>query len=99
MKYGYARCSTNESKQDIDRQIDMLFLQGVKQENIYFEYESGAKVDRVQLNRLLDALEDGDVIITTEVSRITRSTKQLCELVEIAIKKKLCLVFETEIKK
>ena len=31
MKYGYARCSCNESRQDIDRQIDMLLLQGVRQ--------------------------------------------------------------------
>ena len=95
MKYGYARCSTNETKQDIDRQIDMLLLQGVKQENIYFEYQSGTIRDQVQLSKLLDALEEGDTVITTEVSRITRSTKQLCEIIEIAIQKKLCLIFGT----
>lgn len=95
MKYGYARCSTNESKQDIDRQIDMLLLQGVRQENIYFEYKSGTKQDRVQFCRLLNVLNEGDTIIATEVSRITRSTKQLCEIIDIAIEKKLCLVFGT----
>lgn len=95
MKYGYARCSLDCERQDVDRQIDMLLLQGVKQEDIYFEYQSGTKQDRVELHRLLDALNEGDSIITTEVSRITRSTKQLCEIIEIAIKKKLCLVFGT----
>jgi DNA invertase Pin-like site-specific DNA recombinase len=88
MKYGYAHCSTNETKQDIDRQIDMLLLQGAKLENIYFEYQSGTKYDRVQLRKLLDVINEGDTIITTEVSRITRSTKQLCEIIEIAIDKK-----------
>ena len=47
MNYGYARCSTNELKQDIDRQKRELIKQGVAEENIYFEYESGTKIDRV----------------------------------------------------
>ena len=48
--YGYARCSTNESKQDIDRQKRELIALGIKAENIFWEYESGTKNDRVQLN-------------------------------------------------
>ena len=40
MKYGYARCSTNETKQDIERQKRELVEKGVPIENIYFEYES-----------------------------------------------------------
>ena len=42
-KYGYARCSTNESKQDIDRQRRELVELGIKKENIFWEYESGTK--------------------------------------------------------
>ena len=95
MIYGYARCSTNDQKQDIEQQIDLLVLRGVPQDNIYFEYQSGVKKDRIQLNRLLDALSEGDTVIATEVSRITRSTKQLCEIIEIALEKKLCLIFGT----
>ena len=41
--YGYARCSTNEELQDIDRQRRELKSMGVPPENIFFEYESGAK--------------------------------------------------------
>lgn len=95
MMYGYARCSTNEIKQDIDRQIRELKQQGVSEENIYLEYQSGTKADRIQLNRLLSVLEECDTIIATEVSRITRSTKQLCEIIELAKLKKLCLIFGT----
>lgn len=92
MIYGYARCSTNETKQDINRQKRELEIQGVKNENIYFEYESGTKEDRIELNRLLSIIKQGDTIITTEVSRITRSTKQLCDIIEFAKNKKLKLI-------
>ena len=95
MLYGYCRCSTNETKQDIDRQKRELKKIGVKESNIYFEYESGIKTDRVQLNRLLDAVKSGDTIATTEVSRLTRSTKQLCEIIEFAKEKLLELIIGT----
>jgi DNA invertase Pin-like site-specific DNA recombinase len=95
MIYGYGRCSTNETKQDIDRQKRELKKVGVKEENIYLEYESGTKADRVQLNRLLAAVKSGDTIATTEVSRLTRSTRQLCELIELAKEKRLELIIGT----
>ena len=92
MIYGYARCSTNETRQDINRQKRELEIQGVKAENIYFEYESGTKEDRIELNRLLSIIKQGDTIITTEVSRITRSTKQLCDIIEFAKNQKIKLI-------
>ena len=84
MIYGYARCSTNEKLQDINRQVRELKQQGATDETIYLEYESGAKTDRAELNKLLKTVTVGDTIIATEVSRITRSTKQLCEIIEFA---------------
>ncbi len=91
--YGYARCSTNENKQDINRQKrELKALGGVEEKNIYWEYESGTKVDRIELNKLLDRVVEGDTIVATEVSRITRSTKQLCEIIEIVKKKHIKLV-------
>ena len=70
MIYGYARCSTNEKQQDIQRQIRELKQQGATEETIYFEYESGMKVDRIQLKRLLNTVKSGDTILATEVSRL-----------------------------
>lgn len=90
--YGYARCSTSEAKQDITRQIRDLKAMGVLERNIYFEYESGTKADREQLKRLMDKIESADTIISTEVSRVTRSTKQLCEIIEFAKNKKIKLI-------
>lgn len=95
--YGYARCSTNEKKQDIDRQKRELKNMGASEENIYLEYASGIKKDRIQLNRLLNIVSLGDTIVTTEVSRITRSTKQLCEIIEFVQEKKIKLIIQNSI--
>ena len=93
--YGYCRCSTNELKQDIQRQVRELKSLGATDKTIYMEYESGTKTDRVELNKLLDIVKPGDTIVTTEVSRITRSTKQLCDIIELAKDRKLKLVLGT----
>lgn len=94
--YGYCRCSTNETKQDITRQERELKALGVTDKhNIYKEYESGTKINRVELNRLLGVVQEGDTIVATEVSRITRSTKQLCEIIDIVKKKRLKLILGT----
>ena len=50
MIHGYARCSTNESKQDIDRQVRELKQAGA--ENIFLEYEHGDAVVKCQLSSL-----------------------------------------------
>lgn len=52
----------------------------MSKENIFKEYESGTKDDRVELARLLDVVTEGDVIVTTEVSRLARSTAKLCNI-------------------
>lgn len=95
MIYGYARCSTNEQLQDINRQIRELKLQSAIDETIYREYESGMKSDRTELKRLLNIIKSGDTIIATEVSRITRSTKQLCDIIELAKEKHIKLILGT----
>ena len=95
MIYGYARCSTNETKQDINRQLRELKEEGA--EEVYFEYEHGdSKVKQKQL-ALFDVAREGDTIITLEVPRLARSTKQLCEIIEIVKTKKLKLVIKGSI--
>lgn len=93
--YGYARCSTNEDRQDITRQTRELKKLGATDKTIYFEYASGRKDDRVEFSKLMDIVEEGDTICTTEVSRLTRSTKMLCEIVEQVKDKKLRLIIQS----
>lgn len=90
MNYGYARCSTNESKQDIDRQVRELKEAGA--DTIYLEYEHGDSAVKQELSSLLEQANEGDTIYTLEVSRLARSTKQLCEIIETVREKKLRLV-------
>ncbi|MBR3646749.1 MAG: recombinase family protein, partial [Lachnospiraceae bacterium] len=69
-----------------------LYILGVTDNKyIYWEYESGTKDDRAELQKLLDIVSEGDSIATTEVSRLTRSTKHLCEILQTVKEKKLIL--------
>ena len=95
MIYGYARCSTNEKQQDINRQVRELKQQGAQDDTVYLEYESGTKENRAELNKLLRIVAPGDTIVATEVSRITRSTKQLCDIIELAKDRHIKLVLGT----
>lgn len=90
MVYGYARCSTNEDKQDITRQIRELKAAGAQE--VIFEYEHGDAKVKQNLQMLLDTAVEGDTIVTLEVSRLSRSTQQLCEIVETIKRKRLRLV-------
>ena len=79
--YGYARCSLAEEKgQDLNRQVRELKAAGAKE--IVPEREHGDKVKQ-NLDLLLLAAEEGSTLICTEVSRLSRSTQQLCEIIEI----------------
>lgn len=89
MKFGYARVSTSEEKQDINRQIRLLKEEGVV--DTYFDFQHGDNPKKENLCTLLDIVQPGDTIITTEVSRLARSTKQLCEIIDIVKEKKICL--------
>ena len=88
--YGYARCSTSEDKQDINRQVRELKASGA--EKVIFEYEHGDAKVKKELHMLLEMAEPGDTIITLEVSRLSRSTQQLCEIIDVIREKHLRLV-------
>ena len=90
MNYGYARCSTNETKQDINRQVRELKEAGAGE--IFLEYEHGDSAVKEQQALLLDTVKAGDTIITLEVPRLARSTKQLCEIIELVKSKSLRLM-------
>ena len=90
MNYGYARCSTNETKQDINRQVRELKEAG--EEEIFLEYEHGDSKIKDQQRTMFETAREGDTIITLEVPRLARSTQQLCEIIDIVRDKHLRLV-------
>ena len=90
MDYGYSRCSTNETKQDINRQVRELKAAGAVE--IFMEYEHGDAKVKSQQAQMFAQAQAGDTIIVLEVSRLARSTQQLCEIIEIVREKHLRLV-------
>ena len=91
MIYGYARCSLAEEKgQDLGRQVRELKAAGAQE--IVTEREHGDSKIKKNLDLLFDAAKEGDTLICTEVSRLSRSTQQLCEIIELVKHKHLCLV-------
>jgi len=90
-KIGYARCSTANGKQDVERQERDLRSRGV--ESVYSEYASGADPARPQLSRALDSLHEGDTLHATEVSRLTRRLAHLLHIIDHTAARKAKLAF------
>lgn len=90
MVYGYSRCSTNETKQDIHRQVRELKAAGA--EEIFMEYEHGDAKIKSQQQAMFAQVQPGDTITVLEVSRLARSTQQLCEIIDLVREKHLRLV-------
>lgn len=78
MKIGYARVSTQD--QNLDRQLDNLRAAGC--ERIFNEKMTGTKSDRPELKTMLLTLRSGDILVIDSFSRLSRSTKDLLDLVD-----------------
>ena len=89
--YGYARCSTTEKRQDVERQVTELYSMGANV--VVQEYGSGADAGRKGFVELMGALAPGDSLYATELSRITRDLHHLCHVIEEATAKRLQLRF------
>ena len=79
MIFGYARVSTQG--QDLEKQIQQLSEAGC--EKIFEEKITGTKLERPELNRMLEQLRYGDLIVICDLTRLGRSTKDLFKLIDI----------------
>ncbi|MEW5550323.1 recombinase family protein [Peribacillus frigoritolerans] len=80
---GYIR--VNSEGQNIARQEKSLKEAGCT--DFFIEKISGASMDRPELQRMLEELEEGDIVIIHEISRLSRSTKDLLTIVEMIQRK------------
>jgi DNA invertase Pin-like site-specific DNA recombinase len=76
MQFGYARVSSSE--QDTTLQLDALERSGVTR--IYQEHRPGAGVHRPELERLLEQLREGDLVLVYKIDRLARSLSDLLHL-------------------
>ena len=77
MLIGYARVSTDD--QNLHLQKDALLQAGC--ERIYEDHLSGAKANRPGLHKALSHLREGDVLVVWRLDRLSRSLKELIEIV------------------
>ncbi|MGE7885564.1 recombinase family protein [Bacillus sp. NPDC094077] len=77
-KIGYIRVSS--TSQNPSRQFQQLNEIGM--DIIFEEKVSGATKDREQLQKMLEDIQEGDIIYVTDLIRITRSTQDLFELID-----------------
>jgi DNA invertase Pin-like site-specific DNA recombinase len=75
---GYARVSTDG--QTLDAQIAELKRAGAVR--VFKEEVSGAAVARKELQRAVQALDRGDVLLVTRLDRLARSTRDLLNLLD-----------------
>jgi DNA invertase Pin-like site-specific DNA recombinase len=97
MVVGYIRVST--TKQDTDNQKGEIERWATYQNYIIEKYIvetiSSSKKDRV-IFKLVEMLGEGDVLVVTDISRIARSVKELLNITETLIDKKVRMVFIKE---
>lgn len=79
VNFGYMRVSTVD--QNLDRQEQQLKDAGC--EKIFYEKVTGTKRNRPELNKMLEFLREGDTVIVTDLTRLSRSTKDLIEIAEL----------------
>lgn len=87
MKYGYCRVSTRRQGDgnSLEAQRELLVSNGA--EEIFEEMFTGTKIDRPELNRLIEVLQPGDMLIVTKLDRMARSISKGTELIEELIEK------------
>uniref|UniRef100_UPI00200F93F8 recombinase family protein n=1 Tax=Escherichia coli TaxID=562 RepID=UPI00200F93F8 len=77
---GYARVSTSEGKQLLDRQVDALTEIGC--ERIFEDKASGSNSQRKGLDDCLNYLRKGDVLVVLDLDRLGRLASELIKLID-----------------
>ena len=66
----------------MDQKIDRQLLAYDKADSIYIDKMSGVKRDRPELERMLNNLQACDTVVVKSIDRLSRSTKDLLDIIE-----------------
>ena len=88
MRIGYERVSSET--QSILRQEDMMLTQNI--DKVYMEKISGKDRNRPKLKQMLEALQEGDVLIVESISRLSRSTRDFLNILNELQEKGVTLI-------
>jgi len=75
---GYARVSTEDQHLDVQTSA----LEAIGADRIFAEKVSGTKKSRPELDRMIEQLRNGDVVVVTKYDRLSRSLQDLLNIVE-----------------
>jgi DNA invertase Pin-like site-specific DNA recombinase len=92
MKVGYVRISTKE--QNTARQDVLMERLGV--EKVYTDKLSGKNTERPELQKMLDFVREGDVVVVESFSRFARNLRDLLDLTAALEKKEVQFVSQKE---
>lgn len=84
MQYGYARVST--LAQRTDRQVEALHAVGV--DVVFTDKQSGKDFNRVEYARMVDTIQEGDVLYVKSLDRLGRNYSEIIEQWRILTKEK-----------
>jgi predicted site-specific integrase-resolvase len=87
-RIGYARVSS--VGQNLDSQLDALQKAGCKK--TFSDKMTGSRMDRPGWDQLMEYVRPGDVLVVTELSRMTRSLIHLLETAQLLEKKQVNLI-------
>ncbi len=73
--YGYVRVSTKD--QNEDRQLDAMKGKEVSDKNIYIDKMSGKDFRRPQYQKMVDKLNDGDLLYVLSIDRLGRNYEEI----------------------
>lgn len=77
---GYARTSTTDQKAGLEAQLRDLQAAGCTK--IFKEQLSSVAIERLELERALDFVREGDVLVVTKLDRLARSVADLMAITE-----------------
>ena len=92
MKVGYVRVSSDD--QNLARQ--MVLMSGVGVERVFADKASGKNTDRPEFKAMLDFVREGDILYVESFSRLSRSTRDLLNTVDVLSRKGVTLVSDKE---
>ena len=90
MMYGYARVSSKE--QNEERQLIALREYGLSDEMIYVDKKSGRDFEREEYQKMMERIEEDDVIVVESIDRPGRNYKEILEQWRIITKERKCAI-------
>lgn len=90
MIYGYERVSSKGQGlygTSLESQKNELIKAGASADTIYSDVFTGVTADRPMLNKLIEAVQEGDIVVVTKLDRLARNTTEGISIIDAIVSK------------